>query len=370
MLLAVRRAGRGRGAAARSCRRSAPLSLCGLALGAGRRPSGPCLPGRGPGPLPCQRPQLWAARARHLFPRTWVKVRRMPKRPGHLGRPGGAPPCIRKAKVLIRPASRGGGRTRGAAAAPHVTRCSLLTHCWPAHGWPEASEPPRLSAAQPRAWPHSPRTGRWQPTQAWAERPGRPLAGRGGCAWACVHGAGTLVASLAWFPRAAPPTCAHLRGGHRRSRKATCASGYRAPLSTGPAPLPSPGAPGRSVLADTQGLGLGLQTRAPRPSRCGPPGSPPPQWGPSRLPRRDLRPEARGRGTGLALVAPGPAGPAGSLQGEPPGCGAGVWGHLPPTSPTRQTSQKQTDRTASLAPPRRTRSRPVAALGLYPAPAS
>lgn len=91
MLLAVRRAGRGRCAAARSCRRSAPLSLCGLVLGAGRRPSGPCLPGRGPGPLPCQRPQLWAARARHLFPRTRVKVRRMPKRPGHLGGPGGAP---------------------------------------------------------------------------------------------------------------------------------------------------------------------------------------------------------------------------------------------------------------------------------------
>lgn len=206
MLLAVRRAGRGHCAAARSCRRSAPLSLCGLVLGAGRRPSGPCLPGRGPGPLLCQRPQLWAARARHLFPRTWVKVRRMPKRPGHLGGPGGgAPPCIRKAKVLIRPASRGGGRTRGAAAAPHVTRCSLLTHCWPARGWPEASEPPRLSAAQPRAWPHSPRTGRWQPTQAWAEGPGRPLAGRGRCAWACVHGAGTLVASLAWFPGLRPP---------------------------------------------------------------------------------------------------------------------------------------------------------------------
>lgn len=206
--------------------------------------------------------------------------------------------------------------------------------------------------------------------QAWAERPGRPLAGRGGCAWACVHGAGTLVASPAWFPRAAPPTCAHLRGGHRRSHKATCASGYRAPLSTGPAPLPSPGAPGRSVLADTQGLGLGLQTRAPRPSHRGPPGSPPPQWGPSRLPRRDLRPEPRGHGTGLALVAPGPAGPAAPSRVSRL---AAEWASggicLPSRRRVRPPRSRQTARRASR-PHARTRSRPVAALGLYPAPAS
>lgn len=189
----------------------------------------------------------------------------MPERPGHLGglRVGPA----------VHPEGQGANqagfpRRRKNAGSGHslLTRCFLLTHCWPARGWPEATKPPKLSTAQ-----HGP--GRILPRRAGdTDAPprlglrgrGRPLVGRGGCARACVHGAGTLMASPAWFPQGcAPrpvPTSVEAIGLFTRPL-VPAATGHHCQWSCTPLP---PRVPGRRGLADAQGLGLGPQARAPR----------------------------------------------------------------------------------------------------------
>lgn len=130
----------------------------------------------------------------------------MPERPGHLGglRVGPA----------VHPEGQGANqagfpRRRKNAGSGHslLTRCFLLTHCWPARGWPEATKPPKLSTAQHGPGRILPRRagGTDAPPRLGLRGRGRPLVGRGGCARACVHGAGTLVASPAWFPQGCAP---------------------------------------------------------------------------------------------------------------------------------------------------------------------